>query len=806
MQNEFPLEKRYLKIIWWTAMSPWILFSVGLIVLLNSGLPDIASLANPKVGLASQIYAADGTVMGTFYKENRSDITYEEIPQHVKDALLATEDVRFLEHSGIDFRSLARALFSMGSDGGGSTITQQLAKLQFTRDFENVSMLTRVGQKFQEWVIALRLERLYTKEEILTMYLNQYDFLNQAVGIKSAAQIYFNTSPDSLTVNQGAMLVGMLKNSSLYNPIKRDSLVRKRREVVLDQMVKYGKLEEAEYEKLRVEPLGLQYTAVSHETGEAPYFREAVRQKLTEIFEEKDEKGEYKYKKSDGTPFNIYEDGLRVYTTLDLNMQHHAEYAVEEHLKRELQPAFTRDLKYRKKEKYPFYNGISEDDRNRIIRQAVESSDRYKMMSGHMCPDCQRPKGFIEQVNGQHHCKEEQGGCGHRWPILDEGEMDQAMHKPVKMKVYSHRGYRDTLLSPYDSIIYHKTILHASLMSVDPNNGFVKAWVGGIDYKYFKYDNVWLSKRQVGSTFKPFVYATAMRMGINPCEPIVCSGGCIDLPTGGQWCPKGGGGGTYTMARALAGSINAAAATLISKFGPEPVIAMLRHMGVKSDIPMMYSIALGAANISLFELLGAQATLVNQGLYIEPTFIMRVEDRNGNLIYEADPVIDQALDPDIAYETVRLMKGVCDHGTASRIRSNPKYGGIKHPLAGKTGTTQNNTDGWFVGMTPDLVTAVWVGAQDPTVRFSSTFYGQGANTGLPIFGYYMNKVYRDPKIKISTEDFKKPENYDPKKFECVGEMGALFSEDWWDEAEEIRNGELEFDGDDGKSNIENQTP
>ena len=423
-----------------------------------------------------------------------------------------------------------------------------------------------------------------------------------------------------------------------------------------------------------------------------------------------------------------------------------------------------------------------------------------------MCPDCQRPKGFIEQVNGQHHCKEEQGGCGHRWPILDEGEMDQAMHKPVKMKVYSHRGYRDTLLSPYDSIIYHKTILHASLMSVDPNNGFVKAWVGGIDYKYFKYDNVWLSKRQVGSTFKPFVYATAMRMGINPCEPIVCSGGCIDLPTGGQWCPKGGGGGTYTMAKALAGSINAAAATLISKFGPEPVIAMLRHMGVKSDIPMMYSIALGAANISLFELLGAQAALVNQGLYIEPTFIMRVEDRNGNLIYEADPVIDQALDPDIAYETVKLMKGVCDHGTASRIRSHPKYGGIKHPLAGKTGTTQNNTDGWFVGMTPDLVTAVWVGAQDPTVRFSSTFYGQGANTGLPIFGYFMNKVYRDPKIKISIEDFKKPENYDPKKFECVGEMGALFSEDWWEEGEEILNGELEFDGDDGKSNIENQTP
>jgi len=317
-------------------MIPWILFSVGIVLVLNSGLPDISALANPKVGLASQIYASDGTVLGTFYKENRSDITYNEIPQHVKDALLATEDVRFLEHNGIDFRSLLRAAFSMGADGGGSTITQQLAKLQFTRDYENVGLTTRIGQKFQEWVIALRLERLYTKEEILTMYLNQYDFLNQAVGLKSASQIYFNTSPDSLTLNQGAMLVGMLKNSSLYNPVKRDSLVRKRREVVLDQMVKYGKLEEAEYQNLRTQPLGLEFQAVSHVTGEAPYFREAVRKKLSEIFEEKDENGEYKYKKSDGTPFNIYEDGLRVYTTLDINMQHHAEFAVEEHLKKRI--------------------------------------------------------------------------------------------------------------------------------------------------------------------------------------------------------------------------------------------------------------------------------------------------------------------------------------------------------------------------------------------------------------------------------------------------------------------------------------
>ena len=795
MENTPEQNKKYAKILWWIGMSPWIFFTFVLVAVLFSGLPNVDLLANPKVGLASQIYASDGTAIGAFYKENRSDISYQEIPPHVIDALLATEDVRFREHSGIDARSLARAAVSMGADGGGSTITQQLAKLQFTRDYEDVGIFTRIGQKLQEWVIALRLERVYTKDEILAMYLNQYDFLNQAVGLKSAASIYFSTSPDSLTIPQGAMLVGMLKNSSLFNPLKRDSLVTKRREVVLSQMVKYGKLSQSDYDRYRSEPLGLKYAKVSHDEGEAPYFREAVRNKLTEIFESRDANGELKYKKSDGTAFNIYEDGLKVYTTLDRNMQIHAEHAIEEHLSKELQPAFTRNLASRPKDKYPFFARITENDRNAILRQAVVTSERYKMLAGKMCPDCGRPASYIESADGHNHCKEDIGGCGHTWDSRSEEEITAVFNKPAKMTVYKHGGYRDTTMTPMDSIIYTKTILHASLMSVDPRNGFVKAWVGGIDYKYFKYDNVFLSKRQVGSTFKPFIYAMAMRMGMKPCDKIT-GAGCIDLPTGGRWCPKGGGGATLTMSKALAGSVNSIAATLISRFGPEPVIAMMRRMGVKSYIPMLYSISLGACELSMYELVGAQASLVNHGLYIEPTYIMRVEDKNGNLIYEADPVIDQALEPEIAYETVKLMKGVCDFGTASRIRSNPKFGKIPYPLAGKTGTTQNNTDGWFIGMTPDLVTGVWVGAQDPTVRFSSTALGQGANTGLPIFGYFMNGIYKDPKITISKEDFAAPINYDPLRFQCnqTG-MGELFDDGGGELFEEFFNGELEFDGD-----------
>ena len=784
---------KYNQWIWWIGLSPLILVFLILLIALFSGLPNVEALANPKINLASSIYSADGKIIGSYFKENRIDVKYNEIPKHVVDALIATEDERFYQHSGVDYLGLIRAAFSLGVDGGGSTLTQQLAKQQFTANFENVSKLTRVWQKIREWIIACRLERLYTKEEIITHYLNQYDFLNQAVGIKSAAYVYFNTTPDQLTVEQGAMLIGMLKNSSLFNPIRREEKVTKRREVVLKQMEKNGYITEQQYDSLRVLPLGIDFQKISHTEGMAPYFREVLRGKIQELFEEKNENGELKYKRADGTAYNIYKDGLRIYTTLDSRMQSHGEFAVEEHLKKELQKAFWQDLKSRKKENYPFYNGISKTDRENIVNQSIKQSDRYKILSGALCPECARPKSYIVKKDNEFICNEEAGGCGEHWPMRTEEEILANFKTPRAMKVYTHNGAKDTVLSPLDSILYHKSILHASLLSMDPKTGHIKAWVGGIDYNYFQYDNVYQSRRMVGSTFKPIVYATALRMGKKPCDPIVVTNPCITMQGGEKWCPQGGGPGKYAMNKALAASVNIVAAQLIADYGVDAVIALARNLGIKSDIPKAYSIARGVAQLSLYEMVGVNGALVHNGMYIEPTFLLRIEDRNGNLIYESDPHISQALDPTVAYTMVDLMKGVCNYGTAARIRSGRPYGNIPYPLAGKTGTTQNNTDGWFMGLTPDLVTGVWVGAQDPTVRFSSTNLGQGANTGLPIFGYYMNKVYADPAIKISKGDFIRPNNFDTLKFDCkVRDSEAIFSDDIWDDSNDeiYQNGEL----------------
>ncbi|MEN9332833.1 MAG: hypothetical protein RLY35_13 [Bacteroidota bacterium] len=790
--------KKYNKRIIWIGASPVLLVFLILLITLFSGLPNVETLANPKVSLASSIYSADGKMIGSYFKENRADVKFQEIPKHVVDALVATEDERFYQHSGVDYLGLFRAMFSLGQDGGGSTITQQLAKQQFTKNFEKVGKVRRAWQKIREWIIACKLERLYTKEEIITLYLNQYDFLNQAVGIKSAALVYFNTTPEKLTVEQGAMLIGMLKNSSLFNPIKREEKVTKRREVVLKQMVKNKYLTDQQYDSLRVLPLGLDFQKISHTEGMAPYFREVLRLKIQEIFEEKNADGNLKYVKADGTPYNIYKDGLKIYTTLDAKMQEYGEWAVEEHLSKELQKAFTQDLKSRKKENFPFYNGISESDRKNIIDQAYKQSERYKFLAGTMCPECKRPKSYISREGKEYVCDAEAGGCGEHWAAHDEKEIEKIFGTKTKMKVYTHKGPKDTLMSPMDSILYHKSILHASLMSMDPKTGHIKAWVGGIDYNYFKYDNVYQSRRQVGSTFKPIVYATALRMGKKPCDPIVVASPCFNLPTGERWCPRGGSAGRYVMNKALAASVNTVAAQLISDYGIDAVIALARNLGIKSDIPRTYSIALGVAQLSLYEMVGANSAMVNHGMFIEPTYLLRIEDRNGNMIYEADPQISQALDPSVSYALVDMMKGVCNFGTAARIRSGRPYGNLRYPLAGKTGTTQSNTDGWFIGMTPDLVTGVWVGAQDPTIRFSSTNLGQGANTGLPIFGYFMNKVYADPNIKISKGDFPRPDNYDTLRFDCnVHEPDAIFAEDVFsDDGDEdlYNNGELYMGG------------
>ncbi len=754
-------KNKWVRRLWLMALLP--IVSVVLVILfaMMSGLPDVQALANPKINLATQVLSNDGKAMGAYYKENRSDAKFSELPPHLVNALLSTEDVRFREHSGVDYWGLLRAVFSAGQDGGGSTITQQLAKMQFSK-FENASFLKRAWQKIKEWIIACRIERLYTKDEIIALYFNQYDFLNQAVGIKSAAHIYFNTSPDSLNVQQSAMLVGMLKNSSLFNPIRRDSLVTKRREVVLSQMVKSDFITKQQYDSLRILPLGLDFQKMSHDEGLAPYFREVLRGELEDILNEKDEKGNLKYSKAGGEAYDIYRDGLKVYTTIDNRMQEYAEWAVEEHLRKELQPAFTKDVNRRKKENFPFYNGIKTKDREAIMKRAIVTSDRHMIQTGELCPECRRPAFYIVKENGDDsdnfHCHEDKGGCGHTWHASTEKEIEKEFNTPVRMKVYTHNGPKDTILSPLDSIKYNKAILHASLMSVEPHSGHVKAWVGGIDFKHFKFDNVFQSARQVGSTFKPLVYATALRMGKSPSDQVDGSKFCW-----GSWCPQnsGGGYGSYTMRCALANSVNTVSARLAQQYGIDNIIKLARRLGIESHLDPVGPIALGAANIPLYEMVGALSSFANNGVYIKPTFILRIEDKNGTAIYEPEPHVEQALDPCAAYDMLTMMKAVvdgsCGSGTGVRLRNPGKaYGGIKYPTAGKTGTTQNNTDGWFIGLTPDLVTGVWVGAQDPTVRFTSTALGQGANTGLPIYGYYMKKIYADNSIDISTGDFAVP--------------------------------------------------
>ncbi len=759
----------YKKRLWWITLSPLILVALLLIGALLSGLPAVETLANPKINLATQVLASDGKPLGAYYKENRADARYDELPQNLVDALLATEDVRFREHSGVDLRALARALASAGSDGGASTLTQQLAKMQFTMQERKGGIMKRLWQKVREWIIACKIERLYTKDEIIALYLNQYDFSNQAVGIKSAAHIYFNTTPKELKVEQSAMLVGMLKNSSLFNPMResRVDTVTHRRSVVLNQMVKYDYLTTQQCDSLKKLPLGMDFQRMSHDEGLAPYFREVLKGKLHDILEEKDEKGNLKHHKADGTAYDIYRDGLKVYTTIDPLMQEYAEWAVEEHLRKELQPAFSKDVARRKKDNFPFYNGIRKEDREAIMKRAIQESDRHKIASGKLCPECERPAFYITRrtENGAdvYTCDGEKGGCGHQWHAPTEAEIETAFATPVKMKVYTHNGPKDTILSPLDSIKYGKSILHASMMSIEPHSGHVKAWVGGIDFKHFKFDNVYQSARQVGSTFKPIVYATALRIGgKNPTD--VVDGSAI---TWGGWTPQnsGGGYGSYTMRCALANSVNTVSARLAQTYGIDNIISLARRLGIKSHLDPVGPISLGAANIPLYEMVGALSAFANGGVYVEPTFVLRIEDKNGTVIYEAEPKVEQALAPNDAYKMITMMKAVvdgsCGSGTGVRLRNSSKpYGGITYPTAGKTGTTQNNTDGWFMGLTPDLVTGVWVGAQDPTVRFSSTAIGQGANTGLPIYGYYMKKIYADPKIKISREDFAKPQGFE----------------------------------------------
>lgn len=721
----------------------WKLFgaAIGCVVLIFllaswgifGSLPDETSLENPEKNLATEIISSDGQTIGKFYKENRTPVPYEALPDHLIKALIATEDARFYEHSGIDAKGTLRAFVFLGSKGGASTISQQLSKLFFTEKVSS-SKLERGFQKIKEWIIATRLERRYTKEEILTMYFNEYDFLNQAVGIESASHIYFDKSPAELTTAESAMLVGMFKNSSLYNPLRRPKRVLERRNVVLSQMEKYDYISETVKDSLQALPLGLKYTAQGHDEGLATYFREYARAFMADWIKENP--------KADGTNYNIYSDGLKIYTTIDKKMQTYAEEAMDEHLAN-LQKEF--DKQNLKNKTAPFRD-ITEAETENILNTAMRRSDRWKVMK-------------------------KQG--------KSEKEIIESFNKKLEMSVFAWSGDKDTIMTPLDSIRYYKSILQSSLMSMTPQTGEVKAWVGGINYKYFKYDMVKTGRRQIGSTFKPFVYATAIdQMHMSPCDTLPNTPYCIQAGKYGllkEWCPKNAGGsygGMVTLKYALANSINTVTARLIDRVGPRPVIDLVKKMGVNTEnMPEAPSIALGTPDVSLFEMVGAYSTFANEGVYVKPTLIQRIEDKNGTVLFQNVPETKDVISNETAYVTVSLMEGVTQGGSGTRLRHKWATGnsvyknvitgypyGFENPIAGKTGTTQNNSDGWFMGMVPNLVTGVWVGGEDRATHFGSTTYGQGATMALPVWGLYMKKCYADPELDISDKEFKKPEN------------------------------------------------
>ena len=706
-------------------------------------MPSFEDLENPESNLATEIISSDGITLGKFYNENRTPIKYEDLPQSLVKALVATEDERFYEHSGIDAKRTFGAALKLGSNGGASTLTQQLAKQLFHGEGSKF-ILYRMIQKAKEWIIAVKLERQYTKNEIIAMYFNTADFVNTAVGIRSASKVYFGKEPRDLTVDEAAMFVGMLKNPSYFNPLRRIEKVRTRRNTVLGQMVRNHILDQATKDKLAAQPIVLHYHPESHKEGTATYFREFLREYMKNWAKEN--------KKPDGSDWDIYSDGLKIYTTIDSKIQEHAEEAVAAHMK-DLQKEFFAQQK--DNPNAPFLK-ITPEETKRIMTKAMKSSERW-----HVMKDLDK----------------------------SEEEIIASFGVKTKMKIFSWNGEIDTLMTPTDSIRYYKHFLQTGVMAMEPKTGHIKAWVGGIDYKYFQYDHVGQGARQVGSTFKPFVYATAIeKLGMSPCDSIIDSP--FTIPVGRHhvteaWTPKNSDNkyrGMVTLKKALANSINTVSAKLMDRVGPESVVELTKKLGVKSDIPVQPSIALGAVDITVEDMVAAYSTFANQGVYIKPEFINRIEDKNGVVLYE--PKIDShdVLNKDIAYAVIKLLEGVTEEGSGVRLRTtgggsgdNVWTGypyGFTNAIAGKTGTTQNQSDGWFIGMVPNLVTGVWVGCEDRSARFKGITYGQGATAALPIWGYMMKKCYADKDLLISKDPFERPANlsikvdcYAPRKVE-----------------------------------------
>ncbi len=781
-QENTTSNKKKILIFWLIVIPPILLFYVVMWGAKTGSLgfdplPSLEELENPKSNLASEIITSDGKLLGKYFKENRTNVEFKDLSPYLVDALIATEDERYRDHSGIDFRGLVRAVTKLGRAGGASTITQQLAKMMF-HDRPG-GIINRIGQKLQEQIIAVELEKRYTKDEIIIMYYNKFDFIYNAVGIKSGANVYFNKEPKDLTIDEAAILVGMAKNPSLYNPKRFPENALNRRNTVFYQMKRSGMLTQEEHDSLCILPIELNYQVVDHKEGMAPYYRETLRLKLQEMFQQKDEKGKYIYAKKDGTPYNIYSDGLKIYSTIDSRNQKYAEWAVEEYIAQTLQPQFDEHLKKYRTKRYPYdggWKGISEEQYTTIMESSMKRTQRYRVSMGLECENCGRRGDNIKKEGKFYVCQAED--CGLSIWAIKKDSIPIIFDKKIKMKVFSHQGEIDTILSPNDSIKYYKTFLHTGLMSVDPHTGYIKAWVGGVNYQNFAYDHV-TSTRQVGSTFKPFVYATAIQeLKLSPCYEVPNLKYTFHKGDYGllkDWTPKNSDGDydgcPISLEYALANSMNTITAWIMKQINPKKIVDLAKNMGVSSHLDPVPSLCLGVADISVFDMVGANATFANKGVYIEPSMFTRVEDKHGNVIIDFSPKSNEAMDEETAYVMLDLMKGVTSgaynkckgktSGTGMRLRgtiseSRP-YVGHRYPIAGKTGTTQNNSDGWFMGITPDLVTGVWVGADERSIRFATTNMGQGANTALPVWGYYMQKVHADKSLNLSFGEFERPD-------------------------------------------------
>jgi len=724
------------------------LFFVGIAKGWFGYMPPLEDLQNPKNKYASEVFSNDAVSLGRYYRtENRVSVNYEEISPYVINALVATEDARFYSHSGIDSKGFVRALLTLGKAGGGSTITQQLSKQLYSPTAG--STFERLLQKPNEWVIAVQLERLYSKDEIIMMYLNQFDFLYNAVGIKSAAQVYFGKKPSELTAEEAAVLIGMCKNPSLYNPIRHAERTKNRRNTVLNQMEKYGFISEAECDSLKELPMEIHYHSVDHKEGTAQYLREYLRQFLT-AKEPKESnypawnKAQYpidkelwetnplygfcnKNRKPDGSHYDLYNDGLRIYTTVDSRMQRYAEEAVHEHMT-ELQQKFFKEKK--NKSYAPFSRQLSKGDIDAVMIRSMKQTDRYRML---------KKEGKSEE------------------------EIRQIFDTPVEMQVFTYDGMKDTTLSPMDSIRWLKYFLRCGFMSMDPHSGYVKAYVGGPNFAHFQYDMVSVGRRQVGSTVKPYLYTLAMSEGMWPCDKTVNQSITLITENGQEWTPRNDSkkniGDTVTLQWGLAQSNNWITAYLMSLFGPKQMVSMMRSFGIQGDIPPVYSLCLGTFEVSVREMVEAYTVFPNKGIRVEPLFVTRIEDNNGNVIATFTPETYEVIDELTTCKMISMLRGVVDGGTGSRVRF--RYN-LHMPMGGKTGTTQNNSDGWFMGFTPSLVNGCWVGGEDRSIHFDSMAEGQGASMALPIWALYMQKVYADADLGYAQdEQFEVPSSFNP---------------------------------------------